>query len=130
VFRVNGRSPFLDARPGRSAVRLGPQVTPADRHGFTGFDGASRTVTAPVILRYSYPSFESWMERAAAVAEIGGEQARQFALHSRALLQVATAHRRLEGARACFEAEIPSDNMIDLMVREGELMRIDPICVG
>jgi hypothetical protein len=127
VFRVNGRSPFLDARSGRSAVRVGPRVIPADRHGFTGFDGASGTVTAPVILRYPYPSFESWMERAEAMVSGAGEQARQFAQHSRALLQVAVAHRRLEGARVCFQAQIPSDGMIDQMVRTGELTRIDPM---
>ncbi|WP_330185735.1 DUF707 domain-containing protein [Nocardia sp. NBC_01503] len=127
VFRVSGRSPFLDTPSARSAVRLGPGVTPVDPHGFTGFSGASGMVTAPMILHYPYPSFESWLARAAHVAETGGTRARQFAYHSRELLQVALAHTRLEGARACFQAAIPSDGMVDRMVGAGELLRVDPM---
>ncbi|MET7773170.1 hypothetical protein [Nocardia sp. NPDC005366] len=127
VFRVSGRSPFLDTPATRSAVRLGPDVTPADRHRFTGFCGATGTVTAPMILHYPYPSFESWLARATRVAETGGTAARQFAYHSRELLQVAVAHSDLEGARACFQAAIPSDGMIDRMVATGELIRAEPL---
>ncbi|MCU1642233.1 MAG: hypothetical protein JWN03_2508 [Nocardia sp.] len=127
VFRVSGRSPFLDAPATRSAVRLTPAVTPLDRHTFTGFSGASGMVTAPMVLHYPYPSFESWLARAAHAAASGGTLARQFAHYSRELLQVALAHSRLDGARHCFDAAIPSDGMVDRMVRAGELMRADPM---
>ncbi|MFC9432253.1 hypothetical protein [Nocardia sp. NPDC057030] len=126
VFRVSGRSPFLDTPANRSAVRLGPHVEPVDRHGFTGFTQPGALVTAPLILHYPYPSFESWLARAAAAAESGGTLALNFAHYSRELLQVAVAHDRLDGARACFQAGIPSDGMIDRMVRAGELMRAYP----
>ncbi|WP_162272805.1 DUF707 domain-containing protein [Nocardia lijiangensis] len=124
VFRVSGCSPFLDAPANRSAVRLDCDIAPADKHGFIGFTGASGTVTAPLILHYPYPSFESWMARAAEAASSGGSMARHFAHYSRDLLQVAVAHGRLDGARACFQAEIPCEGMVDRMVQAGELMRV------
>ncbi|PXX61694.1 hypothetical protein DFR70_108252 [Nocardia tenerifensis] len=127
VFRVSGVSPFLDAPANRSAVRLDVGVVPVDKHGFTGFTGASGTVTAPMILHYPYPSFESWLARATEAASGGGAMARQFAQYSRDLLQVAVAHGRLDGARACFLAEIPCDGMVDRMVAAGELMRTVPV---
>lgn len=127
VFRVSGRSPFLDAPANRSAVRLDSAVEPVDKHSFTGFSGASGTVTAPMILHYPYPSFESWLARAGEAASRGGATALHFAHFSRDLLQVAVAHGRLDGARACFRAEIPCDGMVDRMVRAGELIRVDPI---
>ncbi|MFI9504693.1 DUF707 domain-containing protein [Nocardia sp. NPDC052566] len=126
VFRVSGLSPFLDAPANRSAVRLDAEIAPVDRHGFTGFTAASGTVTAPMILHYPYPSFESWLDRAAEAASNGGAMARDFAHFSRDLLQVAVAHGRLDGARACFLAEIPCAGMVDRMVRDGELMRVVP----
>ncbi|MGC4994850.1 hypothetical protein [Nocardia salmonicida] len=127
IFRISGRSPFLDTPANRSAVRLGPDVAPVDEYGFTGFDGRHGTVTAPMILHYPYPSFDSWLARAEEVAEFGGTKARQFAHHSRELLQVAVAHGELSGARACFQAGIPSDGMVDRMVLAGELMRVEPL---
>ncbi|MFE9789835.1 DUF707 domain-containing protein [Nocardia salmonicida] len=127
LFRRSGRSPFLDTPVNRSAVRLGPGVAPVDEYGFTGFDGLHGTVTAPMILHYPYPSFDRWLARAEEVAEIGGAKARHFAHHSRELLQVAVAHGELSGARACFQAAIPSDGMVDRMLSSGELMRIEPL---
>ncbi|MEV6257952.1 DUF707 domain-containing protein [Nocardia sp. NPDC051911] len=127
VFRISGRSPFLDTPANRSAVRLGPAVAPVDEYGFTGFDGVHGTVTAPMILHYPYPSFESWLARAEEVAEVGGSKARHFAHHSRDLLQVALAHGELSGARACFQAGIPSAGMVDRMLLNGELMRAEPL---
>lgn len=129
VFRVSGRSPFLDTPANRSVVRLGPTVTPVDRFGFTGYAGRRGVVTAPMILHYPYPTFDAWLARAESAAEHGGAAARLFADHSRELLQVAVAHGDLAGARACFQAGIPSDGMIDRMIRAGELMRIDPLRV-
>ncbi|MGS2810839.1 DUF707 domain-containing protein [Nocardia sp. MW-W600-9] len=127
VFRMHGRAPFLDAPATRSAVRLSAaDIAPADKHGFTGFAGASGTVSAPVILHYPYPSFESWLTRAERVGNLGGVAARDFADYSRNLLHVAVAHGTLEGARACFQADIPRDGMVDQMVRTGELTRIHP----
>lgn len=127
VFRVSGMSAFLDAPANRSAVRLDADVTPVDRHSFTGFTGASGTVTAPTILHYPYPCFESWLARAAVAANGGGAMALDFAHYSRDLLQVAVAHGSLDGARPCFLAEIPCDGMTDRMERAGELMRVTPV---
>jgi hypothetical protein len=127
IFRISGRSPFLDAPANRSAVRLGSGVSPVDEYGFTGFDGRHGTVTAPMILHYPYPSFDRWLARAEEVAEFGGTRASRFAHHSRDLLQVALAHGDLAGARACFQAAIPSEGMVDRMVLAGELMRVEPL---
>ncbi|MRH89383.1 DUF707 domain-containing protein [Nocardia sp. SYP-A9097] len=127
VFRTSGRSPFLDTPAVRSAVRLTGTVAPLDRHTFTGFTGASGAVTAPVVLHYPYASFESWLTRADRVARTAGPTARQFAQHSRGLLQVAVAHSTLEGARPCFQAAIPTPAIIDHLISTGELFRADPL---
>ncbi|WP_159080169.1 DUF707 domain-containing protein [Nocardia suismassiliense] len=127
LFRVSGRSAFLDAPANRSAVRLDSDIEPVDAHSFTGFTGASGTVTAPMILHYPYPSFESWLVRATEAASSGGAMARHFAHYSRDLLQVAVAHGSLDGAGACFRAEIPCDGMVRRMVEEGALMRLDAV---
>ncbi|MGW5457008.1 hypothetical protein [Nocardia sp. NPDC003979] len=121
VFRVSGRSTFLDAPAIRSAIRLTADATPADKHTFTGYSQAAGTVTAPMILHYPYADFDDWLARATEAAAAGGHLATSFALHSRDLLQVAVAHGHLDGARPAFQAAIPCDGMIDRLIESGEL---------
>lgn len=134
VFRVNGRTPFMGSTRGRSAVRLSRTVCPVDAHEFRGFLGRRRSVTAPVILRYPYPSFERWKDRVAELATMAdfrldrlSEPAREFLIRYGGLLRAAAAERNWAGARSRFDAGIPDDDAVERLIRAGELRRFEPL---